>query len=325
MQFLNLHHLRYFWMVARERGLRRAAERLHVSQPTISAQIAALEAACGEKLFLRSPRGLALTETGHIAYGYAEEIFALGEDLLHSLKQQPTTRPLRVQIGIADSLPKLVSHQIIRPIFELDRPVRAVCLENKTSDLLAQLAVHRLDLVLCDEPAPSSAPVRMFNHRLGESGISFCAKPGPARRLRRQFPCSLHDEPMLLPTPGSALRRSLEKWFLEEGIQPRVLAEYDDLALMKVAAEDGLGCFPLPTVAVREAVDRYGFRAFGHAEGCTVQYYAVSADHRLTHPAVVAITSRAQDGLFTRSGTARHRPAQARPSPLRPSGLGQKP
>ena len=309
MEFLNYHHLRYFWVVAQEGGLRKAAEKLHVSQPTISAQIATLESVLGEKLFRRSPRGLTLTETGHLAFSYAEEIFALGQDFIHSVKQRPTARPLRVNIGIADSLPKLVSHEIIKPIFSLGQPVQAVCLENKTSDLLAQLAVYRLDLVLADEPAPSALPLKTFNHLLGESGVTFCAERKLTLRLRRQFPGSLHHEPMLLPTSGTALRRTLEKWFQEQGIHPRVVAEYDDAALMKVAAEDGLGCFPLPTVAVNEAVTRYGFQIVGQAKGCVVQFYAISAERKLTHPAVVAITSNARGRLFARD-THRTKPRQ---------------
>jgi len=301
VEFLNYHHLRYFWVVSQEGGLRKAAERLHVSQPTISAQIAALEGVLGEKLFRRGPRGLTLTETGHLAFSYAEEIFALGEEFLHSLRQQPTARPLRVNIGIADSLPKLVSHEIIKPIFRLAQAVQAVCLENKASDLLAQLAVYRLDIVLADEPAPSSLPVKMFNHLLGESGVTFCAERKLTGRLRPHFPSSLHDEPMLLPTSGSALRRTLEQWFQKQGIHPRVVAEYDDAALMKVAAEDGLGCFPLPTVAVDEAITRYGFQTVGQAEGCSVQFYAITAERKLTHPAVVAITSTARGSLFDKA------------------------
>lgn len=298
MDFLNYHHLRYFWVVAQEGNLRKACARLHVSPPTISTQIATLESVLGEELFHRSSRGLTLTEAGHQAFSYAEEIFALGQDFLHSLKQRPTLRPLRIHIGIADSLPKLVSHQIIKPIFSLGQPVQAVCLENKTADLLAQLAVYRLDLVLADEPAPSAHALKTFNHLLGESGVTFCAERKLARRLARQFPCSLHNEPILLPTNGTALRRTLEKWFLDQGIHPRVVAEYDDAALMTVAAEDGLGCFPLPTVAVAEAVKRYGFEVVGHAKACAVQFYAISAERKLTHPAVVAITSNARGDLF---------------------------
>ena len=277
MDFLNYHHLRYFWVVAQEGSLRKASEKLNVSQPTISAQIATLEDVLGEKLFRRSPSGLTLTETGHLAFGYAEEIFALGQDFMDSVKQRPTTRPLRVNIGIADSLPKLVSHELIKPIFSLSRPVQAVCLENKTADLLVQLAVYRLDIILADEPAPSALSIKTFNHLLGESGVTFCAERKLALRLRRKYPSSLHNEPMLLPTSGTALRRTLENWFQEQSIHPRVVAEYDDAALMKVAAEDGLGCFPIPTVAVDEAIARYDFQIVGQATGCLVQYYAISA------------------------------------------------
>ncbi|MCX6873035.1 MAG: LysR family transcriptional regulator [Verrucomicrobia bacterium] len=298
---MNFHHLRYFWMVAREGGLRKAAEELNVSQPTISAQIAALEGVLGEMLFHRSSRGLMLTETGHLAFSYAEEIFALGEDFMHSVKQRPTARPLRVNIGISNFLPKLVSHEIIKPVFSMSQPVQVVCLENKTSDLLAQLGVYRLDIVLADEPAPSSLAMKTFNHLLGESGVTFCAERKLAMKLRRQFPRSLHDAPMLLPTVGTALRRTLEKWFHELEIHPRVVAEYDDAALMKVAAADGLGCFPLPLVAVNEAATRYGFHTIGQAKGCVVQFYAISAERKLTHPAVVAIISNARDHLFSKS------------------------
>jgi LysR family transcriptional activator of nhaA len=309
MEFLNYHHLRYFWMVAQEGNLRKAAEKLHVSQPTISAQIATLEGVIGEKLFRRSPRGLTLTEPGHQAFSYAEEIFALGQDFLNSIQQRPTTHPLRINIGITDSLPKLVSHEIIKPIFQLTQPVQAVCLENKTSELLAQLAVYRLDIVLTDEPAPSSLKIKAFNHLLGESGVTFCAERGLAKRLKRQFPCSLHNQPMLLPTPGTALRRTLEKWFQEQGIHPRVVAEYDDAALMKVAAADRLGAFPLPTVVVGEALSRYGFASIGNAQGCAVQFYAITAERKLTHPAVVAMTSNARGVLFAMAKrTARSRP-----------------
>ena len=171
MDFLNYHHLRYFWTVAQEGSLRKAGEKMRVSQPTISAQIAALESSLGEKLFRRSPHGLSLTEAGQQAFSYAREIFALGQELLLALKQRPTQRSLRVQIGIADSLPKLVSHELIKPIFNLRQPVQAACVEGKTADLLAQLAVYRLDIVLANEPAPSSLHVKVFNHLLGECGV----------------------------------------------------------------------------------------------------------------------------------------------------------
>lgn len=297
MEYLNYHHLRYFWVVAREGSLRKAAEKLHISQPTMSAQIAALEEALGERLFRRGARGLSLTETGQQAYSYAEEIFTLGQELVHCVKQRPSRRPLRVHIGIADSLPKLVSHSFAKPIFNIGQPVQAVFLEGKTSDLLAQLAVYRLDIVLANEPAPGSLHTKVFNHLLGECGIMFCAEPRLAATLGEPFPQSLDQAPVLLPSAGTALRRSLEKWFQSQQIHPRLVAEYDDAALMKVAAADGLGFFALPKFAGQEAVSRYGFTIIGQTNECQEQFYAITAERRLTHPAVVAMTANAR-GVF---------------------------
>ena len=233
MEFLNYHHLRYFWVVAKEGGLRKAAEKLHVSQPTISAQIAALEGVLEEKLFRRGGRALALTEAGQRVFSYAEAIFSLGQELLDATRQQPGARPVRVHIGITDSLPKLMSYEIIKPIFKLEQPIQAVCLEGKAADLLGQLAAHRLDIVLADEPAPSSLPIKVFNHFLGECGVAFCAEPKLAATLKRKFPKSLNDAPALLPAGRTVLRQSLEKWFQAEEIRPRLVAEFDDAALMK--------------------------------------------------------------------------------------------
>ncbi len=297
MDFLNYHHLRYFWVAAKEGGLTRAAGKLRVSQPSICTQIQALEQALGEKLLRRTPRGLALTEAGQKVFSFAEEIFSLGEDLLNTMKRRPTTRPLRVHIGVADSLPKLLTYGMLKPIFHLPQAVQASCGEGKVPDLLAQLATYRLDIVLSDEPAPASGSLKTFNHLLGECGVTFSAEPGLAARLRRRFPASLHGAPALLPSSNSALRRSLEKWFQEQRISPRLVAEFDDAALMKVAASDGLGFFALPSLVTNEAVTRYGVKIIGHAPRCVQQFYAISAERRLTHPAVVAITTHAQAAL----------------------------
>jgi LysR family transcriptional activator of nhaA len=294
VEFLNYHHLRYFWVVANEGGLRKAADKLRVSQPTISAQIAALEGVLGEKLFRRGGRALALTEAGHRVLSYAEEIFLLGQEILDAVQPQPGARPLRVHIGITDSLPKLVSYQIIKPVFHLAQPVQAVCREGKAADLLAQLAAYRLDIVLADEPAPSSIPVNVFNHLLGECGVTFCAVPGLAARLRRRFPDSLHDAPALLPSNNTALRQSLGKWFHASRVRPRIVAEFDDAALMKTAAMDGLGFFPLPTVVAKEGVGRYGFGVVGSTKECLQQFHAITVERKLTHPAVMAITRKAR-------------------------------
>lgn len=294
MNFLNYHHLRYFWVVAKEGGLRKAAEKLHVSQPTISAQVAALEGVFGEKLFRRGGRSLTLTEAGHRVLSYAEEIFSLGQELLDAGRQRPAARSLHVHIGITDSLPKLVSYEIIKPIFKLEQPVQAVCREGKVADLLGQLAAYRLDVVLADEPAPSSLPIKVFNHLLGECSLSFCAEYKLAATLKRTFPRSLHEAPVLLPANNTALRRSLEKWFQAEEIRPRVVAEFDDAALMKVAAADGLGFFALPTLVMQEAVASHNFQFIGRPQDCRQQFYAISAERKLTHPAVLAITSQAR-------------------------------
>ncbi len=310
MEFLNYHHLRYFWAVAKEGGLTKAAAKLNVTQPTICSQVQALEGALEEKLFRRRGRRLELTEAGQQVFSYAEEIFSLGSDLLNTLKARPTTRPLRIQIGIVDSLPKLVSYEIIKPVFQLPYPVQAACYEAKTIDLLAQLAAYRLDIVLADEPSPSSVNLKLFNHLLGECGLSFCAAPKLAARLKGGFPKSLHEAPALLPTADTALRRSLEKWFEERKIRPRVVAEFDDAALMKVAASDALGFCPLPQIVVDEAVSHYGVEVVGHTEECRQQFYAISAERKLNHPAVLAITSAAQTTLFGRN-SARRRPKRS--------------
>ncbi|MCC6580228.1 MAG: LysR family transcriptional regulator, partial [Phycisphaeraceae bacterium] len=285
MDALNYHHLRYFWVVAKEGGLTRAAAKLRVSQPSICTQIQILERALGDKLFRRTPRGLAMTESGQKVFSFADEIFSIGEDLLSTMQRHPTMRPLRVHIGIADSLPKLLTFGMLKPIFRLSLAVQATCSEGKVPDLLAQLASYRLDVVMSDEPAPASGNPKTFNHLLGACGVTFCAAPRLATRLKRRFPASLRDAPALLPSPSSALRRSLEKWFQEVGVAPRLVAEFDDAALMKVAAVDGLGFFALPTLVANEAVTRYGVRIIAHVPACSQQLYAISAERRVRHPA----------------------------------------
>jgi len=297
VEFLNYHHLRYFWVVAKEGGLRKAAEKLHVSQPTISAQIAALEGVLGEKLFRRGGRALALTEAGEQVFIYAEEIFSIGQDLLNSIKQRPTSRPLRLRLGVADTLPKLVTYRIIEPIFRLPKPVQVSCWETSVSDMLVELASYRLDLVLADEPASSGVTTNVFNHFLGESGVTFCAEPRLAAKLRRGFPLSLHGAPALLPMSNTGLRRSLEKWFHGLSVRPRLVGEFYDPAFVNVLALHGLGFMAVPTIVAKEIVTRFGFRAIGRTDDCKQQFYAITPERKLTHPAVTAITSKAKEAL----------------------------
>ncbi|MHA3773613.1 LysR family transcriptional regulator [Verrucomicrobiota bacterium sgz303538] len=299
MEWLNYHHLRYFWMVAREGSLRRAAERLSISQPSISAQIRLLEDALGEKLFRRSGRGLQLTDAGRLVYGYAEEIFTLGRELVGALKGAGSDRPMRVNCGIVDSVPKVVAYSVLRPALEAQPPSYLVCREGKLDELLAQLASHRLDMILADEPAPSGLRFKVFNHPLGATGITICARGSTVAKLRRNFPHSLSGAPALLPTENTAMRMALERWFSAEGIEPKVIAEFEDAALLKVAAADSDAFFPVHSVAAQEAVERYDCKVIAEVPECRSSFYAITAERRLKHPAVVALTEYAHTKLFT--------------------------
>ncbi len=222
MDWLNYHHLRYFWTVAKEGSLRKASEKLRVSQPSISAQIQTLQQAFGEPLLRRHGRTLALTEMGRVVLGYAEEIFSLGEELLSTVKAGGGNRSIKFNVGIADSVPKLVAKEILKPVFFRQPPVHVVCHEGNVEELLVQLSAHRLDLVLADEPASSSVKFKTFNHLLGTCGVTFCAAPALARKLRKGFPRSLDGMPALLPTHNTNLRSSLEKWFQAAKIRHRL-------------------------------------------------------------------------------------------------------
>jgi LysR family transcriptional activator of nhaA len=292
MEWLNYHHLRYFWTVAKEGSLARAAAKLHVSQPSISEQIRELEDALGEKLFRREGRNNKLTDAGQVVFGYADEIFTLGRELMNAVKQRPGARELRFYVGVVDSFPKLVTNEILSPVFAMPQTVHVICREGKMEDLLAQLAAHRLDLVLTDEPASSSTNFKTFSHPLGETSTTFCAAKKLAAKLMRGFPKSLHDAPALLPAENTTLRRALEKWFREQQITPRVTAEFEDLALMKVMAAEGRGFIAVPTVALKDAVAHYNFQAVGEAIQCRSQFHAVTVERRIAHPAVALVTGR---------------------------------
>jgi LysR family transcriptional activator of nhaA len=290
--FLNYHHLRYFWTVAREGSLRRASEKLRVSQPSMCTQIKLLEASLGETLFRTSGRSLVLTEFGQLIYGHAEEIFTLGGEILRATKQSPGIRGLRLHVGIVDSFPKLMSYDILRPVLEHQPPVQLTCHEGKLADLVSQLNTHRIDVVLSDEPASPGITGKVFNHLLGSSAITFCAMPGLVKKLKGRFPRNLDGAPALLPTQNCNLRRDLEKWFRNTGVEPRVVAEFEDAALTKIVATSGHGFIAVPTVVVAEAVERYGFVPIGRTKEVEAQFYAITAERRFTHPAIQAIVGR---------------------------------
>ena len=294
MEWLNYHHLRYFWVVAREGSLKLASEKLHVSQPSISSQIKELEEYLGEPLFRRTGRTNVLTDAGQIAFRYAEEVFGLGQEMVSAIKQRPGAKALRLYVGVADSFPKLVTNEILKPVMAMPQAVHVICREGKIEDLLGQLAAHRLDLVLADEPASSGSRVKTFNHLLGQTGVTFCAVPSLAATLRKGFPMSLTDAPALLPSENTATRRSLEKWFQSKGIRPQVVAEFEDAALMKVMAADGKGFIPVPSLVRQEALDRYGLEIIGATEDYLDSFYAITVERRIDHPAVALITKRAE-------------------------------
>ena len=294
MEWLNYHHLRYFWTTAKEGSLARAAAKLRVSQPSISGQIRELEAAFGEKLFRRAGRNNVLTDAGHVVFGYADEIFALGAEMMNAVGQRPGSRTLRLYVGVADSFPKLVTNEILKPVFTLPQEVHAICREGKMENLLALLAAHRLDIVLADEPPASNTNFRVFNHPLGETGTTFLAEEKLAAKLKRRFPASLQDAPALLPTENTALRRSLETWFRAKDVRPRVVAEFEDLALMKIMAAEGRGFIAVPSLVAKDAMAHYHFRMIGRADDCRLEFHAITAERRIVHPAVARITDKAR-------------------------------
>jgi LysR family transcriptional activator of nhaA len=298
MEWLNYHHLRYFWAAAKEGGVTRASERLHISQPTVSAQVRALEEALGEKLFARKGRSLELTEVGRIVYRYADEIFDLGSELLDTVKGRPTGRPAQLTVGIADVVPKLIAYRLIEPALNLPEPVTITCLEDEPERLLAELGVHALDLVLSDAPVPPSLSVRAYSHLLGECGVTIFGAEKLAAAHRRDFPRSLHGAPFLLPTEGATLRRSLEDWFEEQGIRPRIVGEFADSALLNVFGEAGRGLFASASAIESEVRRRYGVKRVGQVESIRERFYAISVERKLKHPAVVAISEAARTKLF---------------------------
>lgn len=298
MEWLNYHHLLYFWVVAREGSIVQASEQLRLAQSTISEQIRTLEASLGEKLFTRVGRNLALTEMGHTAFRYADEIFSLGRELLDTVQGRPTDRPLRVMVGITDVVPKLVAYRLLEPALRLAQPVQIVCREGKLEHLLTELATYTLDVVLSDAPFGPMVKVRAFNHLLGECGVTFCGTASLIADRQETFPLSLDNAPLLLPTDNTTLRHALDHWFEAEGIRPRVIAEFEDSALLKVFGQQGMGLFAVPTVIETEVQQQYGVDILGHVSAIRERFYAITVDRRLRHPAVMAMSETAQQILF---------------------------
>jgi LysR family transcriptional activator of nhaA len=298
MEWLNYHHLLYFWVVAREGGLVAAGKVLRLSHPTLSAQIHALEDHLGEKLFIKVGRRLVLTEMGRVVYRYAEEIFTLGREMVDTVKGRATGQPVRLSVGIADSVPKLIVRRLLEPAWKLDEPVKLMCHEDDHDELLAHLALHTLDMVISDAPVPSGSSIRAYNHLLGESSVTWFGSKALVAQLKRGFPKSLDGAPVLLPLEQLTLRRSLNQWFESHDVKPHIVAEFEDSALLSVFGGDGFGVFPGPSAVEALMCKQYGVQVIGRAEGVKERFYAISIERRLKNPAVLAICNAARHRVF---------------------------
>src|SRR5262249_53212391 len=308
MATLNYKHLHYFWVVAKAGGVARAAERLHLTPQSISGQLKLLEESLGGELFRRVGRKLELTDAGRVALAYAEEIFPRGEELHDVLTRRRGGMAELLRVGIADVVPKSIAFELLRPVLELPQPMRIVCREWRLRDLLAELAVQRLDVVIADAPMPREMEGRAFSHLLGTCGVSFFAAPAIARGYKARFPRALDGVPMLLPGDDAAVRPRLMQWFAARQVRPRIVGEFDDRALMHDFGQAGIGVFPAPTPLSRHVEARYGVVAVGKTDEVPEEFYAISVERRLTAPAVLAMRKAGKESLFAHPERAVARP-----------------
>jgi LysR family transcriptional activator of nhaA len=294
VDWLNYHHLLYFWLTAKEGSVTAAARQLRLAQPTVSGQIRQLEEALDVQLFERRGRRLELTAEGRTVFEYADEIFNLGRELLDAVRDNPAGRPAKLVVGVADVLPKLVVHRLLAPALETPESNQLIVREDTAERLLAELALHAVDLVLADSPIAPNVNVRAFNHLLGESPLGFFAAPELARQISRGFPQSLDGAPMLFPGQHTVVRRSLEHWLEVRSIRPRVVGEFEDSALVKAFGQAGAGVFVAPMVIEKQVRKQYEVRCVGCVDGVTERIYAITVERRIKHPGVMAISQAAR-------------------------------
>lgn len=297
MNWLNYHHLQYFWVVSQEGSVARASERLHVTPATISIQLRDLEKSLGVKLLKKAGRGLALTEMGTVVQSYANDIFATGQELLDIVSGRPSDGPIQFRVGIKDVMPKLVAYQLLEPTLSMAEEVRISCYEGDVGRLIADLAIHKLDVVLSDTPIDPLLKVRAYSHLLGESEVVFVGAKALAKQARKDFPFSLNSVPMLLPMRNTVLRRSLDNWFEENKIRPVIRGEFDDSAMMKVMGKAGVGIFPVTDVISEEVQDMYHVEPIAMIPGLAERFYAISVERKIKHPGVLAISKMARKKL----------------------------
>jgi LysR family transcriptional regulator, transcriptional activator of nhaA len=295
---INYKHLHYFWTVAREGGITRASERLHLTPQTISGQLSLLEDHLGTPLFIRVGRNLELSETGRLVLSYADEIFSLGGELEEVIHQLPADRPQFFRVGVVDVLPKSIAHQVLMPALQMTDPIRLLCREASLDTLLAELTLHRLDLVLADRPIPANVSTRGFSHKLGECAVSFFATETLKQGLAGEFPSCLDGSPLLLPSSGNQMRSGIDRWLDKHRIHPRLIAEFDDSALMKAFGQEGVGIFIAPAAIEAEVERQYQVTAIGRVEEVKEHFYAISVERRVTHPVVSTLLEAAREALF---------------------------
>lgn len=294
----NYRQLHYFWSVAKAGGIARGAEQLHLTPQTLSGQIAQLEKQLGVDLFRRVGRRLELTETGRLALSFADEIFQVGRELEETMRQRHGQHLFLFRVGIADVVPKSIAYQLLAPALSLPEPVRLVCREDKFERLLAELAIHRLDMVLADRPLPPGIDVKGYSHRLGDCGLTFFAAPGLAATLKGEFPRLLDDAPLLIPGEDSAVHAPLLRWLRGQNIHPRLVGEFDDGALMKAFGQAGAGAFPAPTAIAAEVAAQYGVTPLGCTEAVKERFFLITVERKISHPAALAVSNAARHGLF---------------------------
>lgn len=298
MAALNFKHLRYFWMVAKTGSIARAAEQLHLTPQSISGQLSVFEDALGVALFRRSGRNLELTDAGRRILSYAEDIFTIGDEMLEVVRNQKAKKALPFKVGIADSVSKLVAYLLVEPALKLAEPVRLVCREGRLPSLLAELAIHRLDMIIADRPMPANLNVRGYSHLLGESGLTVFGTRRLAKELSGSFPASLDNAPFLLPGEDVAIRPKLIQWLEASDLRLHIVGEFDDSALMKAFGQAGAGLFVAPTVIADHICKQYNVAKIGRIDSVVEQLYAITTERRLTHPAIVAISKVARRDLF---------------------------
>lgn len=299
MEWLNYHHLLYFWTVARRGSVVAACEELKLRQPTVSAQIQSLEESLGEKLFDRIGRKLVLTETGKIVFRYAEKIFHLGSELVDVVKDRPINNTIELVVGITDVVPKLIAYRLLQPALSSSERVKIVCREERTEKLLAELAIHNVDIIISDSPLAAGGHVRAYNHFLGECGATFMAAPKLAEKYRKNFPKSLNKAPMLLPIENTSIRSQIENWLHAEDLHPEVVGEFEDSALQKVFGMEGTGIFIVPTAIEREVKKQFEVEVVGRANSIRERFYLITVSRKIKNPAVMAICEGAKEHLFT--------------------------